>query len=184
MTGREAALGAQTGAGVTVPGDNRATHPRASLLARALVGARYLAAGVGSLVGDLAFQGALISGAGLSPTVAIPVSYELSLIAHFFLNDRWVFARGSYGPVRPRPAWQRLLAFQLSALVPQVVTIGIALFLVDGPWAAQFADWWGSYVAKVLGTGAGFLWNFAVNFLVIWRPAPAGERQDIPASTR
>jgi putative flippase GtrA len=55
--------------------------------------------------------------------------------------------------------------------VPQIVTIGIALFLVDGPWASQFADWWGSYAAKALGTAAGFLWNFAVNFLVIWRPA-------------
>lgn len=145
-------------------------------MTRALFGVRYVAAGLGSMVGDLAIQGALISGLGLTPTIAIPVSYELSLIAHFFLNDRWVFARGSYGPVESRPAWQRLAAFQLSALVPQLVTIGIALFLVDGPWAAQFADWWGSYVAKVLGTAAGFLWNFAVNFLVIWRPAPAGER--------
>ena len=176
MTGPDAPRGAPRSADATVRVGTPAMLARASLWSRALFGAKYIAAGLGSLVGDLAFQGALISGAGLSPTVAIPVSYELSLIAHFFLNDRWVFARGSYGPVRPRPAWQRLLAFQLSALVPQVVTIGIALFLVDGPWAAQFADWWGSYVAKVLGTAAGFLWNFAVNFLVIWRPAPAGER--------
>jgi putative flippase GtrA len=164
--------------------DTSTPHPHTSLITRALVGARYVAAGFGSLVGDLAIQAALINGLGLTPTIAIPVSYELSLIAHFFLNDRWVFARGSYGPVRPRPAWQRFTTFQLSALVPQVVTIGIALFLVDGPLATQFADWWGSYVAKAVGTAAGFFWHFAVNFFVIWRPASPGAPQGMPANTR
>jgi putative flippase GtrA len=149
---------------------------------RALTLVRYVAAGAGSLAADLAVQAALIEGVGASPTIAIPVAYEASLIGHFFLNDRWVFAQGTYGAVRPRPAWQRFAAFQLSAAVPQLVTTGMALFLVDGPFAAAFSDWWGSYVAKVLGTAAGFAWNLGVNFFVIWRPA--GARTHPPASTR
>lgn|GEM_PF-1553921 len=158
------------------------TSPTMRLWHRALTLARYVAAGAGSLAADLAVQAALIEGVGASPTIAIPVAYEASLIGHFFLNDRWVFAQGTYGAVRPRPAWQRFAAFQLSAAVPQLVTIGMALFLVDGPFAAEFSDWWGSYAAKALGTAAGFAWNLGVNFYVIWRPA--GARTHPPASTR
>lgn len=154
-------------------GDTRFPATGADLVRRAFTLVRYVAAGAGSLVADLIFQAALIEGLRASPSVAIPVAYEMSLVGHFFLNDRWVFAHGTYGAVRARPAWQRFAAFQFAALVPQMVTIGMALFLVDGPWAAQFADWWGAYAAKILGTAAGFLWNLGVNFFLIWRPAPA-----------
>lgn len=141
------------------------------LLARIFTFARFVVGGVGSLVGDLLCQAAMIEGMGVAPTYAIPIAYELSLVGHFVINDRWVFARDRYGDVRHGSAVRRFVTFQVAAVVPQVITNGLAIVIIDGPWAASFATWWGPYVAKILGTAAGFLWNVVVSFFVIWRPA-------------
>ena len=153
---------------------------------------RFVLAGGGSLVGHLVAQTLLQEVLGVDAWLAIPVAYEISLIGHFFLNDRWVFTR-EHG-LRQKHAWQRFLTFQIAALVPQIITNGIAVGLVSGPWASQiitigvaegllrgpwaslFDEWWGlygPYVATVLGTGAGFAWNVAVSFGWTWRAAPA-----------
>ena len=135
---------------------------------------RFVLAGGGSLVGHLVAQTLLQEVLGVDAWLAIPVAYEISLIGHFFLNDRWVFTR-EHG-LRQQHAWQRFLTFQIAALVPQFITIGVAEGLLRGPWASLFDEWWGlygPYVATVLGTGAGFAWNVAVSFGWTWRAAPA-----------
>ena len=142
-----------------------------ALMTRLFTIVRFVLAGGGSLVGDLVAQAVLLEVLGVDAWLAIPVAYEISLIGHFFLNDRWVFTR-AHG-LRQQYAWQRFLTFQIAALVPQFITNGIAVGLVSGPWASVFDDWWGPYVAKILGTGAGFAWNVAVSFGWIWRAAPA-----------
>ncbi|MDQ3700368.1 MAG: GtrA family protein [Chloroflexota bacterium] len=130
--------------------------------------ARYVCAGSGSLALDLALQALAIQLAGLPVWLASGLSYEIALLVHFFVNDRWVFGQR-------HSSWRRLAAFQLASLTAMGVTYVVTNLLVYGPPAPWFADGVGPYVAKVIGTGIAAVWTFVSSFFWIWRTRPVDQ---------
>ncbi|MGH2355226.1 MAG: GtrA family protein [Chloroflexota bacterium] len=127
---------------------------------------RFLMAGGGSLAADLALQGVFIELAGLPVWFASGASYEIALLLHFLVINRWVFGRRDTN-------WQRLAAFQVTALTATAITYGVTNLLVYGPTGPYFADGTGPYMAKIIGTGAALFWTFTSSFFWIWRsPSP------------
>jgi putative flippase GtrA len=130
---------------------------------------RYFLAGGGSLALDLGVQAVFLQLAGLPVWLASGASYELALLAHFLLNESWVFGRR-------RRSLRRLAEFQVAALTGAAITYVVTNVLVYGPTAPTFGTGLGPYVAKTLGTVLAVGWTFASSFFWIWRvrPAPAG----------
>jgi putative flippase GtrA len=127
---------------------------------------RFFLAGGGSLSLDLLLQGVFLQLVGLPVWLASGLSYELAMLAHFGVNDRWVFGRrddGRGGVLR------RLVAFQLAGLTAMGVTYGVTNLLVYGPTAPFFVEGAGPYVAKALGTALATVWTFCSSFFWIWR---------------
>jgi putative flippase GtrA len=120
-------------------------------------------AGGGSLLLDLGLQGVFVQAAGLPVWLGSALSYELALLAHFFVNNRWVFGRR-------RHSWRRLVEFQGAALTASAITLGVTNALVYGPTAAYFGAGAGPYAAKLAGTALAFCWTFTSSFYWIWRP--------------
>jgi putative flippase GtrA len=139
---------------------------------------RFFVAGGGSLALDLTLQWVLIQLAGLPVWFASGLSYEGALLAHFLVNDRWVFGH------RQRRR-RRLGQFQLTALAATAITYGVTNALVYGPAAPYFASGAGPYLAKVAGTGLAVVWTFTSSFFWIWRPrvVRAGVQVAVPAAT-
>jgi putative flippase GtrA len=124
---------------------------------------RFVAAGGGSLVVDLALQWGLLTALGLPFWLGSALSYELALIGHFLVNNRWVFGHESV-------SFTRFGQFQLTALTAMAITWGVSNALVYGPGGAMFAEGVGPYLAKIAGTGTAFLWTFFSSFFWIWKP--------------
>ncbi len=156
---------------------------------------RWALAGGGSLVLQLAIQGVLVQLLALPPKLGIVVAYELALVAHFFVNDRWVFeqqgrAAGTHrqhgpsvhkqpdrempGQQSGRPVaqgqWRRLAEFHTSALVAEALTIGVAFLLLSGPVAALLGPALAPFAATIAGTLAATAVTFSASFFWIWRP--------------
>lgn len=127
---------------------------------------RFVVAGGGSLGLDLTFQWGFLSLLLLPIWLASALSYELALVAHFFVANRWVFGQR-------RSSWRRLAQFQVTALTAAAITLGVTWALVYGPAAALFSHGIGPYAAKFLGTTMAFCWTFASSFFWIWRARPA-----------
>jgi putative flippase GtrA len=125
--------------------------------------ARFVVAGGGSLLLDLCLQWLLLQAVGLPVWLGSALSYEGALLAHFVVNNRWVFGQR-------RHSWRRLAEFQATALTASAITLGATNLLVYGPTAPYFARGAGPYAAKVAGTGLAFCWTFASSFFWIWRP--------------
>ncbi len=130
--------------------------------------ARYVCAGGGSLALDLALQALAIQVFGLPVWLASGLSYELALLVHFFVNDRWVFGQ------RHR-SWRRLAEFQLAALTAMGITYSVTNLLVYSPTLPSFAAGAGPYLAKIIGTGMAAVWTFVSSFFWIWRARPSGQ---------
>ncbi|HVG97897.1 MAG TPA: GtrA family protein [Chloroflexota bacterium] len=127
---------------------------------------RFFLAGGGSLALDLSLQAVLLQLLDLPVWLASGLSYQLALVVHFLVNDRWVFGQR-------RPSLRRLLEFQLTALTASLITYAVTNLLVYGPSAPLFAAGAGPYLAKIAGTAAATAWTFASSFFWIWRPRPA-----------
>jgi putative flippase GtrA len=157
--------------------------------------ARWGLAGGGSLVLQLAIQGVLVQTLGLPPKLGIVVGYELALVAHFFVNDRWVFEqqgrragthrqvergvqrqpdgemrRQQSGGPAAQGQWRRLVEFHTSALVAEAVTLAVAFLLLTGPVAALLGPALAPFAATIAGTLAATAVTFSASFFWIWRP--------------
>jgi putative flippase GtrA len=141
-------------------------RPRLVIPLGAVWVSKYLAAGAGSLLLNLALQGAFLRLLGLPLWLATAASYELALLGHFAANDRWVFARSRRG-------WSRLLAFHAAALPAEAITLAVTWALLFGPSGSIFAHGLGPYAAKTLGTAAAAGWTCACCVLWIWQPRRA-----------
>jgi putative flippase GtrA len=135
---------------------------------------RFAIAGGGSLLVDIGLQGLMRAGLGVPKLVAPVLSYELGLLAHFFMLSLWVFRQ----PVTSR----RLAQFHLSALIPASITLGITYGLIPAQPAmpdfidpnGPFATYWPE-VAKAVGTGTAMLWTFIASFFWIWKKPQVAE---------
>jgi putative flippase GtrA len=146
---------------------------------------RFFLAGGGSLALDLLLQAFFLQVVGLPVWIAAALSYELALLVHFLINDRWVFGQR-------RRSLRRLLEFQVAALTATAITNMVTNLLVYGPASETFGTGFGPYLAKIAGTALATAWTFTSSFFWIWRPrktppgaapaegAPAGET---PAKT-
>ena len=129
---------------------------------------RFGVAGGGSLVVDVALQRLFRAGLGLPVWLAPALSYELELLAHFFMLSLWVFRQ----PVTLR----RLVQFHVTAATAAAITLAITYALLSRPMAPYFVDpqgplgSYGPEVAKLLGTGTAMGWTFVSSFFWIWRP--------------
>jgi putative flippase GtrA len=138
---------------------------------------RFFLAGGGSLALDLSLQAVLLQLLDLPVWLASGLSYQLALVLHFLVNDRWVFGQR-------RPSLRRLLEFQLTALTASLITYAVTNLLVYGPTAPLFAAGAGPYLAKIAGTAAATAWTFTSSFFWIWRPRPEGAAaSNAPAAT-
>src|SRR4051812_41545298 len=125
---------------------------------------RWGLAGGGSLALQLALQSVLIQALALPAQLGIVVAYELALVAHFFVNDRWVFApqhcrslpsRGVAGGPRQRGRrgqLRRLGEFHASALTAEAVTLAVAFLLLSGPAPALLGPALTPLAATIAGT--------------------------------
>jgi len=96
---------------------------------------RGLLAGGSSLALQLLIQGMLVDWLTLPARWGIVLAYELALVAHFFVNDRWVFeAEGRAG------VWRRLVAFHAAALGAEAVTLAVAFVALAAPLASFAAN--------------------------------------------
>lgn len=124
--------------------------------------ARFVAAGGGSLAVDLALQWVFLALVGLPVWLGSALSYELALVGHFAVTNRWVFGRAEH-------SWRRLWQFQVTALAASAITLGVTWALVYGPTAPYFGEGAGPFLAKIAGTGVAFGWTFTSSFMWIWR---------------
>ena len=130
---------------------------------------RFGVAGGGSLLVDLVLQRVLRAWLGVPVSVAPALSYELGLLAHFFLLTVWVF--------RQVATWGRLAKFHLTAAGAAAITLGVTYGLLTQPVAPYFADPqgpFGSYgpeAAKLVGTALAMGWTVVSSFFWVWRPA-------------
>lgn len=127
---------------------------------------RWAAAGGGSLALQLLIQGALISGAGWPDRISITLAYELALVAHFFVNHRWVFAGGG-------SVWRKLAEYHVASLSAEALTLAAAFVVLSSPLATLLGPAAAPYAATVLGTAVAMAVTFTSNFFWIWRPQPA-----------
>jgi putative flippase GtrA len=126
--------------------------------------ARWALAGGGSLVLQLAIQGLLVEWLAMPARWGIVLSYELALVAHFVVNDRWVFESQERGG-----AWRRLAAFHASALGAEALTVAVAFIALAVPLASLVGATGAPYVATTLGVIAATTVTFSASFLWIWR---------------
>jgi len=123
---------------------------------------RFVAAGGGSLVVDLALQWVFLSVVGMPIWLGSALSYEVALLGHFVVANRWVFGQAGH-------SWQRLGQFQVTALAASTITLGVTWALVYGPTGWFFAGGAGPFLAKIAGTVVAFGWTFTSSFFWIWR---------------
>jgi putative flippase GtrA len=125
---------------------------------------RWALAGGGSLVLQLVIQGVLVDWLATPARLGIVLSYELALLAHFCVNDRWVFAADGR-----RGVWRRLVAFHAAALGAELVTLVVAFLVLAGPAATLLGPRLAPYVATICGVIAATAVTFSASFGWIWR---------------
>ena len=127
-----------------------AAHP----LAKRFMG--YLLTGGLAAVVDLGVF-ALLEARGLSVPVAALMSFVVAMLANYALSARYVFHHAY--------SWRGLGAFAAGASAGLVVNTGVTTlgyYLTGMP-----------IVAKVIGIGVAFVFNFAINALVVFRTPKA-----------
>ena len=127
---------------------------------------RWGLAGGGSLLLQLVIQAALVTVLGFPAHPGIVLAYELALVAHFLVNDRWVFGQA-------RPSWRRLVEFHGSALAAEAVTLAVAFVVLSGPAVTLLGPTVAPFAATIAGTAAATALTFSASFFWIWRPRPA-----------
>ncbi|ARS88929.1 GtrA family protein [Natrarchaeobaculum aegyptiacum] len=96
----------------------------------------------------------------LGPVLAKVISWELSIIVIFVINEYWTFAR--YGPMGPRALGRRFVRSNLVRFGGFLVTLGVLAGLHYG-----VGMWY--VLANVVGIGAGFFVNYAFESLYTWK---------------
>ncbi|WP_049895341.1 GtrA family protein [Halopiger xanaduensis] len=121
-----------------------------------------LFAGVG-LVGatvDLLVLFLLVELTPFGPTPAKVVSWELSIVVIFVINEWWTFA--NYGRMGPRAIGKRFLRSNAVRFAGFLVTLGVLVGLVR--W---FGVWY--LAANAIGLAVGFFVNYTCESLYTWR---------------
>lgn len=102
----------------------------------------------------------LVELTALGPVVGKAVSWELSIVVIFVINEWWTFA--SYGETTPRALGRRFLRSNVVRFAGFLVTLAVLAMLVR--WAGVW------YVAaNAVGIGVGFFVNYTCESLYTWK---------------
>ncbi|OVE84631.1 GtrA family protein [Natronolimnobius baerhuensis] len=109
---------------------------------------------------DIVVLFALVELTVLGPVVAKMISWELSIIVIFAINERWTFS--SYGEMGVRPLGRRFLRSNAVRFAGFLVTLSVLAVLYH-----QFGVWY--MAANVIGIGVGFFVNYTCESLYTWK---------------
>ena len=113
---------------------------------------------VGAAV-DIVGLALLVGVVGLSELVAKGLSWELSIVVIFVINEYWTFA--SYGSMTPRALGRRFLRSNAVRFAGFLVTLAVyAVLLEYGVWYLT---------ANVVGIAVGFFVNYTCESLYTWK---------------
>ncbi|WP_339104556.1 GtrA family protein [Haloterrigena salinisoli] len=88
------------------------------------------------------------------------ISWELSIVVIFAINERWTFA--NYGVMTPRALARRFLRSNAVRFAGFLVTLTVYAVLVD-----RFDVWY--LVANIIGIAIGFFVNYTCESLYTWK---------------
>ena len=93
------------------------------------------------------------------------VAVELAIVFQFNSHDRWTFRR------RPRGGWilHRFIKFNISSIVSPIIIVITTNVLTLALGVSP-------YISSIAGVLIGFVWNWALNSLVIWPQERAATR--------
>ncbi|ELY47973.1 GtrA family protein [Natronorubrum bangense JCM 10635] len=102
----------------------------------------------------------LVEVTALGPVAAKVLSWELSIMVIFAINERWTFAE--YGAMTPRALGRRFVRSNAVRFAGFLVTLSVLAILVG--W---FDVWY--LTANLIGTGIGFFVNYTCESLITWK---------------
>ncbi|MFP8952943.1 GtrA family protein [Natrialbaceae archaeon A-arb3/5] len=102
----------------------------------------------------------LVELASFEPFLAKIISWELSIMVIFVINERWTFA--TYGEAGARSLGTRFLRSNAVRFAGFLVTLSVLTALVYG-----FGVWY--LAANLIGTGIGFFVNYTCESLYTWK---------------
>ncbi|MXV60800.1 GtrA family protein [Natronorubrum sp. JWXQ-INN-674] len=114
---------------------------------------------VGAAVDNIALV-VLVELTALGPVMAKVISWELSIMVIFVINEQWTFAE--YGAMTPRALGKRFLRSNAVRFAGFLVTLSVLATLVN--W---FDVWY--LVANLIGIGIGFFVNYTCESLYTWK---------------
>ncbi|TYT60589.1 GtrA family protein [Natrialba swarupiae] len=114
---------------------------------------------VGAIVDFVALY-ALVEWTVLGPVVGKAISWELSIVVIFAINERWTFSE--FGSVGPRALGRRFLRSNAVRFAGFLVTLAVLTGLVYG-----FGVWY--LAANAVGVGIGFFVNYTCESLYTWK---------------
>ena len=113
---------------------------------------------VGAAV-DVAGLALLVELTALSELLAKGISWELSIVVIFVINEYWTFA--SYGAMTPRALGRRFVRSNAVRFAGFLVTLAVyAALLEAGVWYVT---------ANVVGIAVGFFVNYTCESLYTWK---------------
>lgn len=105
---------------------------------------------------------------GLHETIAVGISYEISILTNFMLNEVWTFRD------RRGPGWRSVLAralkFNLVSLVGWAINLAVFSMIFNLAGIHYL-------LSEIMAIGVAMLWNFFVNVKWTWK----GKRDDVAA---
>ncbi|RQH03537.1 GtrA family protein [Natrarchaeobius oligotrophus] len=121
---------------------------------------QFAGVGVAGATVDNVVLVALVELAGLEPFVAKILSWELSIVVIFAINERWTFS--NFGAVGPRALGKRFLRSNAVRFAGFLVTLSVLTMLVYG-----FGVWY--LAANLIGLVIGFFVNYTCESLYTWK---------------
>ncbi|THE62730.1 GtrA family protein [Salinadaptatus halalkaliphilus] len=103
---------------------------------------------------------ALVELTVLGPVVAKAISWELSIVVIFLINERWTFS--NYGRLGARAFGRRFLRSNAVRFGGFLVTLSVLTILVYG-----FGVWY--LAANLVGLALGFVVNYTCESLYTWK---------------
>lgn len=127
--------------------------------------ARFALIGISGVLLNTALLVLLVEAGGLPPVVATAMGTEVAILSNFTLNDRWTFG-DAHAPL----AWVgRAWRYNLVALGGLLLSVTVLALLTHGLHLHYL-------VANLFGIGAGFLWNYALNWRFTWARPGVGSK--------
>ncbi|WP_137289589.1 GtrA family protein [Natronorubrum halophilum] len=114
---------------------------------------------VGATVDNLVLV-LLVESTALGPVGAKVISWELSIVVIFAVNERWTFSE--YGAMTPRALGKRFLRSNAVRFAGFLVTLSVLATLVN-----LFGVWY--LAANLIGTAIGFFVNYTCESLYTWK---------------